>query len=78
MSSQVSSSPTNSMMGPDLEACPAWVPRSRDEEKGVGLLPCGHDPAIHMESLGRGRVPKLAEGIEGEGIKVDSSQTLAY
>lgn len=39
MGSQVSSRPTNSIMGTDLGVCPAWAPRSGDKKKrGCGLL----------------------------------------
>lgn len=52
MSSQVSSSPTNSTMGPDLEACVAWAPRSGDKEKG---------PACSLRKR-----PSSSPGVSGE------------
>lgn len=73
MSFQVSSSPTNSMTGPDLGACPVLDSQVwRGGERG-GAAPCGLGPAAHTKGLAQlknqGSVsrPTLAGGIRGRG-----------
>lgn len=59
MSSQVSEGPTNSVMGPDPEACPPWAPRSIEKKKWVGLLPvAGAQQFTGSGASGEGRRTK--------------------